>query len=231
MTLSIARTCMRDSVRELVVSRILDGTYPPGTQLKELMLAAECNVSQGPVREALRELEALGMVQSERYRGTRVCAADLQQLREAYELRAMLEERAAALAVPCAAADIARLREHLGTMRAARRNRDQRLHAEAAVGFHRNVMAMAHNATLLRVWDSLHWDIRARIAIQRIEEQGIDLGVFVEAHEKIVQLLQAGDGAGAGRSLRELVDSLLQSILPTSTGVSSTRDQTHPADD
>jgi hypothetical protein len=72
--------------------------------------------------------------------------------------------------------------------------------------------------------------VRARIAIQRIEEQGIDLGIFVEAHEKIVQLLQAGDGAGAGRNLRELIDALLQSILPTSTGGSSARDQTHPAD-
>ncbi|HXR91715.1 MAG TPA: winged helix-turn-helix domain-containing protein, partial [Steroidobacteraceae bacterium] len=67
---------MRDQIREVLVARILDGTYPAGTQLKELTLAREFNVSQAPIREALRELEGSGLVTSERFRGTRVRGAD-----------------------------------------------------------------------------------------------------------------------------------------------------------
>ena len=94
------RTCMRDRIRDVLVSRILDGTYPAGMQLKELTLAREFNVSQAPIREALRELEGSGLVLSERYRGTHVRGADLDEMRESYELRTTLEIRAIELGVP-----------------------------------------------------------------------------------------------------------------------------------
>ena len=45
----LKRTCMRDRIRDVLVERILDGTYPAGTQLKELILAREFNVSQAPI--------------------------------------------------------------------------------------------------------------------------------------------------------------------------------------
>ena len=98
------RTCMRDHIRDVLVARILDGTYSAGTQLKELSLAREFNVSQAPIREALRELEGSGLVTCERYRGTRVRGADFGEMRESYELRTMLEVRAVELAAPVSAA-------------------------------------------------------------------------------------------------------------------------------
>jgi len=96
----LKRTCMRDRIRDTLVSRILDGTYPAGTQLKELYLAREFDVSQAPIREALRELEGSGLVSSERFRGTRVKGADFAEMRESYELRMMLEMRSVSLAAP-----------------------------------------------------------------------------------------------------------------------------------
>ena len=107
--MGIHRTCMRDHIRNAIVSRILDGSTPAGTRLKEMTLAREFNVSQAPVREALRELEAVGLLESERYRGTRVRNIDMDELREAYELRAAIEEAAARLAVPCAKVDLDKL--------------------------------------------------------------------------------------------------------------------------
>ena len=77
MDTALKRVCMRDRIRDVLVARILDGTYPSGLQLKELSLAREFNVSQAPIREALRELEGTGLVTSERYRGTRVRGARL----------------------------------------------------------------------------------------------------------------------------------------------------------
>ena len=74
--------------------------YAAGTQLKELSLAREFNVSQAPIREALRELEGSGLVTCERFRGTRVRGADFAEMRESYELRTMLEMRSVKLAAP-----------------------------------------------------------------------------------------------------------------------------------
>ena len=61
---------------------MLDGTYKPGDRLLELQIAREFNSSQGPVREALRELEALRLVESQVYRGTRVRGVNAREMRE-----------------------------------------------------------------------------------------------------------------------------------------------------
>src|SRR5262249_3032424 len=116
---SVKRLCMRDHIRDVLVARILDGTYPPGTQLKELSLAREFNVSQAPIREALRELEGSGLVTSERYRGTRVRGADSAEMLETYELRATLEVRAVELAIPCSPDVLTEMEKCLRLMKAA----------------------------------------------------------------------------------------------------------------
>ena len=115
----LKRTCMRDRIRDVLVARILDGTYAAGTQLKELNLAREFNVSQTPIREALRELEGSGLVTSERFRGTRVRGADSAEMRESYELRTMIEVRSVKLAAPYSEKLLADFGEYLVEMEAA----------------------------------------------------------------------------------------------------------------
>ena len=201
----IHRTCMRDHIRNAIVSRILDGSTPPGTRLKEMTLAREFNVSQAPVREALRELEAIGMLEAERYRGTRVRNIDLAELREAYELRIALEESAARLAVPCAKADLDKLEGDLKLMRRANREHDTDAFMDSAVNFHRHIVQMSGNRLYLRAWEQMAWDIRARIAVQRI---GL-IGIFFDERRQIVAALRGGDGEAAGRLLRQILGELL----------------------
>src|SRR5262245_420613 len=85
-------------LRTLILQRIIDGQYPPGHRLKELQLAREFNTSQAPVREALRELEATGAIESEPHRGSRVRTVSERELGEAYQVRAVLEQLAGELA-------------------------------------------------------------------------------------------------------------------------------------
>jgi len=210
--MTIRHSCMRNKIRDIIVERILDGTYPAGMRLKELVLAAEFDVSQTPLREALRELEALGLVASEHYRGTHVLATDVQQLREAYELRAMLEERAAQLAVPCSPHVLETLRKELERMRSTWRRRHLKEHAAAAAAFHRTLIAASGNSTLLRVWDSLYWEIRIRVAIQQTRKQNMDGEAFFDIHESVLKLLTAGDGRTAGQELRRLMDDVLKAM-------------------
>jgi DNA-binding GntR family transcriptional regulator len=194
---ALKRVCMRDHIRDILVGRILDGTYPAGTQLKELYLAREFDVSQAPIREALRELEGSGLVSSERFRGTRVRGADFAEMRESYELRTMLEMRSVKLAAPYKPQLLADLGEYLRGMDAAVRGEDSEAYIDNALRFHRRLVESSGNRTFLAVWDSLLWDIRGRIALRRLAEMGRSLKPFVSMHKALLGRLRAQDVAGA----------------------------------
>ena len=205
------RRCMRDQVRDVLAARIIDGTYAPGERLIELNLAREFNVSQAPVREALRELEALGLVESERYRGTRVSVPKTSDLRETFELRAVIEERAAQLAVPCSPEALAYLTEVLKKMHALAAAGQATAYAREVVHFHRKVVESSGNRVFLQAWDALQLGVRVQIATLRVNSE---LPHYAQAHDAILQALRDGDGAGAGRMLRQLIERVLSSFLP-----------------
>ncbi len=203
---ALKRTCMRDQIREALVARILDGTYPAGTQLKELTLAREFNVSQAPIREALRELEGSGLVMSERFRGTRVRGADFDEMRESYELRTMLEVRAVQIAAPYPPQLLADLDQYLHEMDASLKNDDEERYIDHALRFHRRLVESSGNRTFLRLWDSLLWDIRGRIALRRLVETGKSLKPLIAMHRAVLTRLRAQDGNGAGERVREILE-------------------------
>lgn len=204
------RHCMRDHIRGEIVARILDGRLLPGAHLRELALAAEFQVSQAPVREALRELEALGVLESRRYCGTRVRGIDLDELREAYELRQALEEAAVRLAVPCAAADLQLLRAALQRLQEQEETQPPSPEGfmQAALEFHRQLIVMSHNRLYLRAWEQMAWDIRARLAVQRV---GL-IGGLMRQRRALVTALAAGDGERAALQLRAIFQVLLQRL-------------------
>ncbi len=89
LTAQIATT-----IRESIVS----GTTPPGAKLSEPKLAEQFNTSRGPIREALRRLEIMGLVQHVAHEGVRVITLSATQIVEIYHVREALEGKAAALA-------------------------------------------------------------------------------------------------------------------------------------
>jgi len=197
---------MRDQIREVLVARILDGTYPAGTQLKELTLAREFNVSQAPIREALRELEGSGLVTSERFRGTRVRGADFDEMRESYELRIMLEVRSVELAAPYARELLDELDHLVRVMESALKVDDQERYIDHALRFHRRLVESSRNRTFLRLWDSLLWDVRGRIALRRLIETGRSLKPVIALHRALVARLRAQDVAGSGERVSEILE-------------------------
>jgi len=77
---------------------IVENRYPPGHRLVEQQLAAELGLSRTPVREALRKLEAEGLVVSERNRGAMVRPLSSTEVVDLYGLRIKLESYAVELA-------------------------------------------------------------------------------------------------------------------------------------
>jgi DNA-binding GntR family transcriptional regulator len=208
MDTALKRVCMRDRIRDVLVARILDGTYPAGLQLKELSLAREFNVSQAPIREALRELEGTGLVTSERYRGTRVRGADSVEMRESYELRLMMEARSIERGLPLTAAMTEKLQSCITNMSDAVSRGDSEQYIDWALNFHRSLVEMGGNGTFLKLWDSLHWDVRGRIALRRLAAMGKGLAAMVAMHVRVMQALHDGDPR---RAVKELT-AILQSV-------------------
>jgi DNA-binding GntR family transcriptional regulator len=85
-------------VRDLLEEAILEGELKPGERLRAEALAQRFGTSRTPIREALLQLEGQGLVEVEPNRGAVVRAFDRDDLRDLYNLRAILEPAAAALA-------------------------------------------------------------------------------------------------------------------------------------
>lgn len=87
-----------DKAYELLKQRVIAGTYGPGAQLKEEHIARELDVSRTPIRAALKRLVQDGLATADVGRGVRVSEWTELDIKETYELRGLLEGRAAELA-------------------------------------------------------------------------------------------------------------------------------------
>lgn len=200
---ALTRKSTSDRVREFLMKRILDGHYAPGDRIVELDVARQLETSQAPVREALRELQGLRLVEVRPYRGARVREVSDDEVRESFDVRAVLEEFACRQA--CQKIEIDALRIAIQEMRAAADPRDCDAFVRADLAFHRAIVRAADHGTLLRVWESVGIEVWIRVLLKR---SGVDLGPVAEAHVPILAALEAGDIETAAGILRRHPEGL-----------------------
>ena len=111
----VPRALLRDEVFARLREAIVDGTFAPGEQLRDLELADWLGVSRTPVREALLRLGEVGLVQASPGRSTTVATLDLRAVRDARDVVAAMHRLAVVEAAP------ALTRQDLTEMRAANR--------------------------------------------------------------------------------------------------------------
>jgi DNA-binding GntR family transcriptional regulator len=199
---SVARTVLREQIKEILLERILRGELEPGERLVETRLARELGTSQAPVREALRDLQLLRLVESEPFRGARVRAVDDAALLPAFPVRAALEELAAREAARRADGDVAPLEREVEAMRRAAARGDWRTQISHDVAFHRALVEMAENEPLLDSWLVLGVEVSTAFAVYWTSWEQEELAVF---HDPIVEAIRAGDAARAGAEARKHV--------------------------
>jgi DNA-binding GntR family transcriptional regulator len=209
--MTLERTVMREQIKELIIRRIVEGSYKPGERIVELQLVHELEVSQAPVREALRDLEAMRFIDSEPYKGARVRALSRAELMESYPVRAMLEELAGRLATPRANHELlGRLGAELQTMRSAARRHDQRALLMADARFHALIVAAADNGVLLDAWSALR--IEAFTSVSMVSTN-LDLIAIADAHLPILEALRGGDADLTGKVMREHIETFADRLL------------------
>jgi DNA-binding GntR family transcriptional regulator len=202
----LSRAVLRDQLRERLLARILDGEFAPGERIVESHVMKEYGVSQAPIREALRDLEAMRFVESFPHRGVRVRRISERELAEMYPVRAALEEVAGRAAAPVVTDGVlALLEDEIDAMRSATRAGDVHSVLVHDARFHEIIFETADNALLLEVWRSLHAEIRALVTYNRAR---VGLAEIVESHVPILQALRERDPALAGKQMRHHIEHL-----------------------
>lgn len=193
----INRASLSQQIRDALLERIISGTMQPGDRLIELKIAEEMQTSQAPVREALKELEAIGLIETQRNRGARVRIIDEKELAEIYAVRAELEALAGeivALKSPGIAKDLKKI---VAKMEKAASKGDERSFASMNSEFHSTIVQASENSTLLHLWESLSVRSRTRLNMSR---SVADLQKLATSHMDIVDAI-ANSNASEARTV------------------------------
>jgi DNA-binding GntR family transcriptional regulator len=195
----VARTVLREQVKEVLLERILRGELKPGERLVETRIAQELGTSQAPVREALRDLELANLVESEPFRGSRVREVSDEELLQTFPVRAVLEELAAKTAARVAGGDVAVLEAEIEGMDLAARRGDVRVQVAHDITFHRAVAELSGNRPLLQAWLALGIEVPTAFAVYWTYFDPMELVAF---HVPIMDAIRDGDVARAGSEAR-----------------------------
>lgn len=208
--LAVRRTVLREEVKNVLLERILSGYYAPGERLVEIRIAQELGVSQAPVREALRDLEFVRLVESVPFRGARVRAVSDAELVEVYPIRGALEEVAAREAATRMHGDVRALEAELAAMASAHDLREQ---VEHDVRFHQLIVDASGNSRLIEIWASLQVETRTAITALRT---GLAPRDVAEMHRPIIEALRSGNAEAAGSAIRAHVEHFGEMLVKAS---------------
>jgi DNA-binding GntR family transcriptional regulator len=213
-TTPVRSTGLADEIAFRLRAEILDGKLPPGARLQHEELATRFGVSRTPIREALRQLQALNLVVVEPNRGAAVRVPSRTELAEVYELRADLEGFACELASARAAdSDLAELDRAQARLTEAIHSADQLGDAalDAAVSswntaFHACIHRCAGNGRVAQAIEQLQ-DFFPRNSVWRAlaNDEAALVTMNVTEHEAIAAALRARQAARARRAMRQHV--------------------------
>lgn len=202
---------LTDDLRLTLADEIVSGHLAPGTALDETRIATRFGVSRTPVREALRQLAASGLVEIRPHRGAVVARLSTERLHELFEAMGELEAICAGLAAQSmTAAERRNLTEIHELLRDLVHAGDPQRYHEINESFHTAIYLGAHNGYLAEV------TLSARMRLQPFRRaQFRTLGRLArsyEEHERIVRAIDRGDRAAAEAAMREHIGTVEQAF-------------------
>jgi DNA-binding GntR family transcriptional regulator len=193
-----------EELSELIEEQIATGQRRPGTRLDEQELAAEFGVSRTPIREALIQLAAIGLVEMRPRRGAIVAEVGPARLCEMFEVMAELEAMCGRLAARrINDTDQRELLEAHHACEAARDIQDPDEYYRLNEIFHHKIYAASHNGFLADQATALHRRLRPYRRLQlRVRNR---MQTSYSEHQAVVDAIVAGDGDRAAEALRSHV--------------------------
>jgi DNA-binding GntR family transcriptional regulator len=185
---------LRDRIHDRLRAAIISGELPPGTPVIEAELAGRLGASRTPVREALRRLEAEGLLEPRGLRGSVVRALRSDEVECVFEIREALESLAARRAArSLTASELRKLEEMLERMRGAVDDPNEMERHDTA--FHDLILASANGDRLKRMLTDLREELIAYRFLS-LSDAARRRATIVE-HEAVLDALRAHDEAAA----------------------------------
>jgi len=218
---------LREFVRDALLERIARRDLAEGQRVVEAVLVKEFAISTTPVREAIRELVAMGVLEAQNNKGATVRAVRLDEMMEAFQVRAALETLAARSIGTRLAGRCAELRQAAGAIIKAARKRDFASFQEHNQTFHRGIVLAAGNAVLLKTWDSLFFQIRTRWTMDYLKS--FDPVAIANEHLPIVDALESGEAELAASFLASHSNHLVAFLRVERDSQAPARQTSQPA--
>lgn len=196
------RATRAEELRSQIADEITRGLLPPGTTLDETALAARFGVSRTPVREAIRELAASGLVDTRPHRGAVVARPSVERLQAMFDVMAELEALCAGLCAlkmtPAERRTFEALHLDMGDLM---RSGDFPGYRDANETFHTSIYAGSHNAYLAEIT----LGTRRRLSpFRRAQFRALGrLALSHTEHERVVTAILRGDRDGAAAAMRD----------------------------
>lgn len=193
---SLNNKSLRERVVEALREAILNGELKPGESLVETELAAQLGISRAPLREALQQLAAEGLIEVVPYHGARVRSLTRQDIEELYSLRMVLETFAARRLIeqddPAA---FATLRACFNAMLQAAEQEDIARLSAIDRDFHDALIDLSKHTLLRTTWNTVSMRVRQVMGLRN--RRNSDMKGIAYNHLPIIEALERGDEAAA----------------------------------
>jgi DNA-binding GntR family transcriptional regulator len=195
---------LAERAAEAIVLGVASGALQPGQRLVEVELARLLQMSRVPLREALKILEAQGIVESTPHRGTHIASFDEARIDEICEARLVLEKIAMRGAMEAYRRDpalVARLDKVLGAMERAAMHMEWIEISKADLDFHREICRASGNAIVQKLWDALARHVLIVFGKEIRSER--DAKAIMGQHKRLRDILAAGKAEALDEELAQ----------------------------
>ncbi len=206
----IQKASLSEQVRDWLLQQIGAGELQPGDRLVETRIAETLGISAIPVREAVRELTAMRVLESAPNRGSWVREVRLEETIEALQVRSALEPLAVSGAALKLEGPWPELRTVVESLISAAREGRLADYQKLNQRFHRSIVEASGNQVLLHTWDALAFEVGAHHIMDQLPHD--EQMAVAQEHADILAALESGDAKRAAgllaRHARHLIDGL-----------------------
>lgn len=206
------RPLYREEIGNAIRDAIASGDLKPGDRIVETQWAKDLGVSQSPVREAIRELEMMGLIENIPYQGSFVRKITVQDMKDAYRVRMYLEMLGIQDAIEGATdAQLKEISKVYSEMEAEAKKNAFNAYIKKNELFHEKIIEISQNRLLIRLWKQSHIQDSTFFGTQLSKKSLADLAI---PHKAMYEAIEARDSErgkeAVFRHFQDLIEELDQ---------------------